>query len=92
MLEQGAEAVDEGFLVLGVAQADAGPSISMAAVTVLRSACSSTAISSGPKGAASQEMRPMPGGGPTSISRPSILVPASMAPERYVVPRRRVRL
>ncbi len=59
-----------------------GPSISMAAVTVLRSACSSTAISSGPKGAASQLMRPMPGGGPTSTSRPSSRVPASMAPER----------
>ncbi len=59
-----------------------GPSISIAAVTVRRSACSSTAISSGPNGAASQVMRPMPGGGPTSTSRPSMWVPASMAPER----------
>lgn len=93
VLEEGAEAVHEGLLVLAVAQADAGSSISMAAVTVLRSAWRRTAISSGPKGAASQLMRPMPGGGPTSTSRPSAArMPASMVPERNVVPRRRVRL
>ncbi len=69
-----------------------GPSISIAAVTVRRSACSSTAISSGPKGAASQLMRPIPGGGPISTSRPSRCTPASMTEERYVVPWRTVRL
>lgn len=93
VLEEGAEAVDEGLLVLAVAQAHAGaldldgggdgPAVGVEEDGDLV----------GAEGAASQLIRPMPGGGPTSTSRPSAArTPASMAEERYVVPRRRVRL
>lgn len=93
VLEEGAEAVDEGFLVLAVAQADAG-ALDLdgggdgAAVGVQEDGDLVGAEGGGEPGDAADA-----GGGPTSTSRPSAArMPASMVPERYVVPRRSVRL
>lgn len=92
VLEQRAEAVDEGLLVLAVAQADAraldldrggdGAAVGVQEYGDLV----------GAEGAASQEIRPMPGGGPISTSLPSRRVPASWTLLRYAVPLRRLRL
>lgn len=82
VLEQGAEAVDEGFLVLAVAKADAG-ALDLdgggdgAAVGVQQDGDLVGAEGRGQPADAADA-----GGGATSASRPSRRVPASMAAER----------
>lgn len=82
VLEEGAEAVDEGFLVLAVAEADAG-ALDLdgrgdgAAVGVEEHGDLVGAEWGGEPADPADA-----GGGPISTSRPSLLTPASMAVER----------
>lgn len=82
VLEQGAEPVDERFLVLAVAQPDAGP-LDLdgrgdgAAVGVQQYGDLVR-----PEGCGQPVDPADSGGGPISTSRPSALTPASMAVER----------
>lgn len=93
VLEEGAEAVDEGFLVLAVAQADAGAFDLDGGGDGAAVGVQEYGDLVGAEGGREPVDAADAGGGPTSTSRPSAArVPASMAEERYVVPRRRVRL
>lgn len=82
VLEEGAEPVDEGFLVLAVAQADAG-------ALDLDGGGDGAAVGVeedrdlvGAEGGCEPVDPADAGGGPISTSRPSAPVPASMAEER----------
>lgn len=82
VLEEGAEAVDEGFLVLAVAEADAGALDLDGGGDGAPVGVEEDGDLVGAEGGGEPVDAADAGGGPISISRPSARVPASMAVER----------